>query len=247
MKTSNKLVIAGIGLLMVVVVVNAFALRNRFAAMAADTQAALRNFTVTGFDRVELVGTAPRAMGLHVNVTRADRPTVHYSNRDFIHIEQTGTTLKIKVDHPKKYETDVRQTPTIHIECPGLIAFTAIGTQLDSLDLPEKTYPLMQQMYRRSTVNIRDFALNQLKVTAENGMEVTLDHMKIDSLSAIADRTGKVELRQSELAHANLNVGDESTVMLDQTQVGTLSTDIAEKGELTIKGNQLMTAHGTKP
>src|SRR5690606_41634030 len=65
------------------------------------------------FNTIELSGTAPRGIGkrLHVTVKHADRFNVRYTALDFIHVDQVGETLKITIDHPKGYETDIRQTP----------------------------------------------------------------------------------------------------------------------------------------
>lgn len=214
MKTSNKLLVAGAVLLVTAAVVNAFTLKSRFDAMIAGTPATLLDFPAAAFTAVELSGTAPRGMGLHMVVKRADRINVRYTDMGYIHVGQDGTTLKITVDHPKGFTDEIRKKPEIIIECPELMAITAIGTPLDSLDLPSDAHVLTRQVYRTSTVSIRDFRGDRLRLTASNGMEVTMHDAVIDSLTAVVDRTGKLEIRQNELAHATLNVGDEGTVHL---------------------------------
>ena len=243
MKTSNKLLVVGAVLLVTAAVINAFALKSRFATMTAGTSATLRDFHAEGFDAVELSGTAPRGMGLRVTVKRAGHLAVRYTDLDFIHIWQLGTTLKITVDHPKGYTTDIRKRPEIIIECPELIALTAIGTPLDSLDLPADAYAITRQFYRKSSVNIQDFRGDRLRLMAANGMEVTLGNSTIDTLMAVVNPAGKLEIGQNELGHAILKVGDEGTVTLDRAQIGTMSTDVAKKGQLILKGSQL-TVHG---
>lgn len=244
MKTSNKLLVAGAVLLVTAAVVNALTLKNRFDTMIADTPAVLLDFPAAAFTAVELSGTAPRGMGLHVVVKRAERINVRYTDMGYIHIGQDGTTLKVTIDHPKGFTDEIRKKPEIIIECPELIAIAAIGTPLDSLDLPSDAHALTRQVYRTSTVNIQNFREKGFRITAANGMEVRINDSKIDSLIAIVDREGKLEIRQNELAHAALNVGDEGAVTLNQTQIGTMSTNIAEKGQLIVKGIQLITAHG---
>lgn len=244
MKTSNKLLAAVSLLLITAAVVNALTLKNRFNAMVAGTPALHRDFHATDFNSVELSGTAPRGLGAYVSVKRADRGAVRYTGFDFIHIEQEGTTLKITIDHPSGYNVDIRTRPEIVIECPELIAFTAAGTPLDSLDLPTGAHLSTKQFYRRSQVDIQDFRGSRLRVAAANGMEVTLRNTVMDSLMAAVDRAGKLEIQQNELAHIILDVRDEGMATLDQTQVRTMSTKVADNGQLILKGNQSITAHG---
>lgn len=245
MKTSNKLLAAAVLLLITAAVVNALTLKSRFHAMMAVSPAELRDFPVASFHTVELSGTAPRSIGkrLHVTVKYAERVNVRYTALDFIRMELVGETLKINVDHVKGYETDIKRQPEIIIECPDLIALTAIGIPLDSLDLPADAHALTRRYYQKSQVTIAGFRGAGLRVSAADGMEVVLDGLAVDSLIARADRAGMVEIRQNELKHASLTVGDEATITLDHTQIGTMSTDVADKGQFIVKGTQL-TAHG---
>jgi|GEM_PF-2150707 len=244
MKTSNKLLAVASLLLVTAAIVNALTLKSRFNAMLTEAPATLRAFHAEAFNAVELLGTAPKGMKLRVAMKRADRLAVRYADLDFIHIQQTGTTLKITIDHPKDYTTDIRKQPEISIECPNLIALTAVGTPLDSLDLPGDAHALTRRAYSVSTVNIQGFQDNGLQVMASNGMEVTMHNTKIDSLSAVVGRAAKLEIRQDTLTYARLDVGDEGTVTLDQTSIGTLSTRVAKKGQVIVKGAQLITAYG---
>src|SRR5690606_39323335 len=141
MKTSNKLLVAVAVLLATAAVANALALKSRLTAMMAAAPAELRDFPVAHFKRIDLSGTPPTNIGgrLRVTVKQAEHFDVKYTRMDFIHLQQLGETLKITVDHTIGYDTDVKQVPELIIECPALEAFTAIGTSLDSLDLPQGT------------------------------------------------------------------------------------------------------------
>lgn len=243
MKTSNKLLVVAALLLVTAAMVNALTLKSRFDAIIAGAPVELRDFAAESFNVIELSGTAPRGMGLHVSVRYADRINVQYTELDFVRVEQVGETLKVTIDHPSGYETDIRRKPEIIIECPELVALTAIGTPLDDLDLPADAYAATQQFYRRSSVAVKGFRSKGMHVTAANGMEVTLVDMTVDSLDATVDYKGLLEIRRNKLSHATLTVGDEATVTLDDTQVGTMLTNVAEQGQLILKGAQL-TAHG---
>lgn len=119
MKTSNKLLVITVLLLLAAAVVNALALKKQYNAMVMHTPGTLENFHAEAFNSVELLGTAPKAMGLRVTVKRADRINVQYTKLDYIHIAQEGTTLKITVDHPKGYTTNVRKQPKNHHRMSG--------------------------------------------------------------------------------------------------------------------------------
>ena len=245
MKTSNKLLVAVVLLLVMAAVVNALTLKSRFNTMMADTPAELQGFSIKHFNTIELSGTAPRGIGkrLHVTVKHADRFNVRYTALDFIHFNQAGETLKITVDHPKGYEADIRRTPEIIIECPELVAITAMGTPLDSIDLPADAHILTRRHYQKSEVTVVGFRGAGLDVFAAEGMEVILDSLSIDSLTAQAGRAGKVDVRRNDLGHATITVGDDATITLDHTQIGTVFTTVAEKGQFIVKGTKL-TAHG---
>lgn len=245
MKTSNKLLVAVVLLLVMAAVVNALTLKGRFNTMMADTPAELRDFPIKHFNTIELSGTAPRSIGegLHLTVKRADRFNVRYTALDFIHFDQVGDTLKITIDHPKGYEADIRRTPEIIIECPQLVAMSAIGTPLDSLDLPADAHLATRRHYQKSQVTIVGFHGGGLHLAAADGMEVTLDGLSLDTLTARAARTGAVEIQRNKLGYASLTVGDDATITLEQTQIGTVSTEVTGKGQLIVKGTQL-TAHG---
>lgn len=245
MKTSNKLLAAAVLLLVTAAVVNALTLKSRFAEMVSSKATRFTEFPMASFNTVEISGTAPRNIGkrLHVTVKYAERVNVRYTALDFIRMELVGETLKINVDHVKDYETDIKRQPEIIIECPDLIALTAIGIPLDSLDLPADAHVITRRYYQKSQVTIEGFRGAGLNVLAVDGMEVVLDGLTVDSLIARADRAGVVEIRGNELGHASLTVGDEATITLDHTQIGAVSTDVADKGQFIVKGAQL-TAHG---
>ena len=243
MKTSNKLLATAIVVLIAAAVVNAFTLKAKFTTMHR-TSAVMRDFQAQGFHAVVIMGTAPRGMNVQVTLKRADSTTVRYTDFDFIHVEQDGTTLKIRVDHPTGYEANVRKIPEIVIECPDLIALTAIGTPLDSLDLLPGSHAITQQFYRKSTVNAHGFYGKNLSVTASNGMEVTLSHTQLDSLKAVADHGAKLVIRENVLAHADLEAGKAGSITLEQPQIGTLRTRVALDGELVMKGTDFNLAHG---
>lgn len=243
MKTSNKLLVAVVLLLVMAAVVNALTLKSRFNTMMADAPAELRDFPIKPFNTIELSGTAPRGDRLQVTVKHADRFNVQYTALDFMHVDQVGETLKITVDHPKGYEADIRRTPEIIIECPELVAMSAIGTPLDSLDLPADAHLATRRYYQKSQVTIVGFHGGGLHLAATDGMEVTLDGLTLDTLTAGAARAGAVEIQRNKLGYASLTVGDDATITLDHTQIGTVSTEVTEKGQFIVKGTQL-TAHG---
>src|SRR5690606_14441127 len=111
---------------------------------------------------------------------------------DFIRMEQVGEVLTITVDHPKGYEADIKRTPEIIIECPELVALAAVGTPLDSIDLPADAHVLTRRYYQKSEVTVTGFHSPRLAIFAAEGMEVTLDSLAIDSVTATADRSGAV-------------------------------------------------------
>ena len=120
---------------------------------------------------------------------------------------------------------------------------SAMGTPLDSIDLPADAHILTRRHYQKSEVTVVGFRGAGLDVFAAEGMEVILDSLSIDSLTAQAGRAGKVDVRRNDLGHATITVGDDATITLDHTQIGTVSTAVAEKGQFIVKGTKL-TAHG---
>lgn len=241
MKTSNKLLVAAVLLLVTAAVVNALTLKSRFAEMVSSRATWVAEFPAASFNTVELSGTAPRGLGnqLQVTVRYAEQVNVSYTALDFIRVKQEGKTLKIIVDHPKGYDVHVRRKPEIIIECPDLIALTAIGTPLDSIDLPPDAHVLTRRHFQKSQVAIVGFRGAAMDVFAAEGMEVTLDSLAVDSLTARAERYGTVEIYRNELGHASLTVGDDAKMTLDQVQIGTVSTAVAKSGQFIVNGTQL--------
>lgn len=245
MKTSNKLLIAVATLLIMAAVVNALTLKQQFNAAVTTGLVELRDFPVERFNRIELSGTAPQQIGgrLRVAVKRADRFNVTYTAFDFVRIDEENETLKIGIDYDKEFDSSVKRIPQIIIECPHLEAFTAKGTPLDSLDLSPATHEATKRYIQKSEVAIAGFQGTGLRIAASDGMEVILDALKVDSLTVSADHAAAVTMRQNALGHAILTVGDDATITLDRSQISTLTTDIAEKGQFIVTGTQL-TAHG---
>ncbi|MEC3882059.1 hypothetical protein [Parapedobacter sp. 10938] len=240
MKTSSKLLAVAVLLLVTAAIVNALTLKSRFKAMRMHTSVRLAEFPVTDFRSIELSGSAPQGMALQIIVKRADRFAVRYTKYlGFIHVAQVGSTLKVTIDHHKKYEGNMRIRPEIIIECPELVAITAAGTPLDSLDLPEGTHVFTRLHHQKGFVTIEGFSATAMDVFAADGMEVTLDSLAIDSLTARTDRAGMVHIQRNALGHADLTVGNGTTITLDHTQIGTVTTDVAEKGQFIVKGTQL--------
>ena len=246
MKTSNKLLVAVAVLLTAAAVANAWALKHKFNNLVASGTAELRDFPVERFHSINLSGTAPqRTGGLRVTVKKGDRFSVSYTAMDFIHIDQEGDTLTISVDPKASSDGDVRRVPEIMIECPELFAVTAIGTPLDSMTMPPGTNEATRRYYQRSEVSIAGFLGPKMDLVASNGMEVMLDGLKVDSLTAMAHHAAKVTIRQNALGHAALNVDNDANVSIEHSQIGTLDTEVAETGQFNVTSTKLST-HGKR-
>src|SRR5690606_42051837 len=87
------------------------------------------------------------------------------------------------------------------------------------------------------------FHTSRMNVVASDGMAVTLDGLEVDSLITKADRASTVLIKRNVLGHVALRAGDEATITLDHSQIGTIATEVAEKGQFIVIGTQL-SAHG---
>ncbi|HWK59523.1 MAG TPA: hypothetical protein VNQ80_19430 [Parapedobacter sp.] len=240
MKTSNKLLVAAVLLLVTVAVVNALTLKSQLAKMLSSKTTRFTEFPAASFNTIELSGTAPVGLVSRIIVKQADRFAVQYSNyRDFIHVAQDGEVLKVTIDHEKGYDGPPHVVLEIVIECPDLIGLTAIGTPLDSIDLPPNAHVLTRRHYQKSLVAVVGFRGAGMDIFAAEGMEVTLDSLAVDSLTARAERYGTVEIHRNELGYASLTVGDDATMTLDHAQIGMVSTAVAKSGQFIVKGTQL--------
>jgi len=122
-------------------------------------------------------------------------------------------------------------------------AMWAIRTRRASLDQPADAHLATRRHYQKSEETIGGFNGGGLHLTAADGIEVTLDGVTLDTLTAKAARAGAVENQRNKLGYASLTVGDDATITLDHAQIGTVATEVTEKGQFIVKGTQL-TAHG---
>jgi hypothetical protein len=165
MKTSNKLFVAAVALVL-------GSLATYDAALRAEHRTGhykdpLRNYQALGLRNFDAV-SVPSASGLQVKVV-AGPFAVHVSKEaaDYVHVTQRGRQLLVTLAYPEKPESLGRQQAVV-ITCPRLVALTTEGTYTvagkPQLARIEAGGEVEIQGFRQDSLTLRQDQSNQIRL-----------------------------------------------------------------------------------
>lgn len=178
MKTSNKLFVAMVGLVLGSLATYDAALRAEYRT--GHYKDPLHNYTALAFRNFDTVNV-PSASGLQVKIV-AGPFAVHVNKdaADYVHVTQRGQQLFVTLAYPKKPESLGRREAVL-ISCPRFAALTVEGTYTVA-----GKAPLSQQ---------------------QAGGEVEVQGFRQDSLTLLQDQSTQIRLVDNTLGWLHASAG----------------------------------------
>jgi hypothetical protein len=230
MKTSNKLFVAAVALVLGSLATYDAALRAEYRT--GHYKDPLHNFTKqagTAFDAVEVPA------GLYFRVKIEAGPAGVWVNKkatDYVCIRQHGRTLAVTLTDPKE-EHFLGGQPHVIIHCPQLQQLTT--------DAP---YPAAQRQAHRNSpggeVVVRNFNQDSLRVNQRWAGTVTLESNNLRQLRAVAGATAgsgpKLEVAgTNNIQAADLAINHQSGLAL-KTRIPQLRYQFSDSATVTFSG-----------
>lgn len=239
MKTSNKLMLSVLAILLVSVTVYDFALKadyltgnykNPFTGYANKT---VRNFNEIEVDAINM---------LHVNIQQGDY-AVHISenNTDSIKLTQTGNRLIVNVDFAKRAASDdpnVMHGNDVIIYCPKL---TYIKTDEHHYSIARKNMT-NEQRYEVErggrSVNLNSLVLDSLNIEQKTG-SVNINGSKIGTLKSTTAAGSRLHISDdTRIGQADMHINDHSYLTFEKFNIRKFSYTLADSATIafTSKG-----------
>jgi hypothetical protein len=246
MKTSNKLILAAMGLTLVLL--TWYDLRLKAEYLSGSYKIPYSNYATlnyTGFDIVELNSSTA------ANVKFVQGPfSVRVDNNamGFVVIKQQGNRLTIDA----AFERNYRWNPNpyvIVISCPTLTRLTTGATY--RADNRIVTDTIVREDWNMRQVMIDGFTQDSLRIEQDYGSTVVLAGNTIRSLKAVigkSDGSGSKIILQpdNEFRVAALDIGHRSTFILQNAHIQNLTYHLADNANLTLTGNAQHLLNQTK-
>ncbi|GAB2848555.1 hypothetical protein [Hymenobacter ruber] len=229
MKTSNKLLVAAVALVLGSLATYDAALRAEYRT--GHYKDPLHNFTQqasTGFDAVEVPA------GLYFRVKVEAGPAGVWVNKEateYVRIRQHGRTLAVTLTDPKE-EHFLGGQPHVIIHCPQLQQLTT--------DAP---YPAAQRKDHQNSpggeVVVRNFNQDSLRVNQRWAGTVTLESNNLRQLRAVAGAAGSASTLEvagnNNIQAADLAINHQSRLAL-KTRIPQLRYQFSDSATVTFGG-----------
>jgi len=236
MKTSNKLVIAGIILVLISLVGYDFLLKGAYVSgKYKDPYNAFAGLNFKGFDTVDLVSSTA------VNVKFVQGPfsvRIDSNFSAYTRLKQTGKRLQINAVFESGYLSDPTAY-TMVISCPHLSVINTDATYKSNGK--QVTDTIVRDDWRMRKVLIDGFKQDSLIINQDYGSTVVLANSHLQSVSTVTGRSGKsgsklVILEDNQIQNANLDILNNSTLILGNARIGYLNYRLADSAKLILTG-----------
>lgn len=237
MKTSNKILIAGVLLVLAALVVHDFRLRSVFKTKRyLDPYGEYTRLAMNNFDEIAVTG----ANIANVKLTQGPYSVmVANSDTNAIRITQKGNRLQIDVVYNSKDREDVyHNSYAVYISCPLLTSLS-----YNSMAIVDKDTSLEQRAmdtwFHKNTVF--GFALDSLTIDQDNGSYVALDSNRIGRLTARVGASSGAAPRlliadNNKIGEARLWLRNYSKTEISGKCIATPTTVVGDSATVTYRG-----------
>jgi len=236
MKTSNKLVIAAIILILVSLVGYDYLLKGAYVSgKYKDPYNTFISLKFKEFDTVDLVSSTA------VNVKFVQGPfsvRIDSNFSEYTRIKQTGKRLHISAVFEANYMSDPNPY-TMVISCPHLSVINIDATYKSNGKLVTDT--TVRDDWRMRKVLIDGFKQDSLIINQDYGSTVVLANNHLQSISTTTGKSVKsgsklVILEHNQIQKTNLDILNSSTLILGNAQIGDLNYRSADSAKLILNG-----------
>lgn len=241
MKTSNKLLLGALVVLLVSLTLYNSALKAEY--LSGNYKDPYKNYThinIKDFDEIEI--DAANMMDVTV---RHGKYAIHVSkdNNDSIKFTKVGNRLIINVDVTKNHQSNnpnIAHFNNIEIYCPQL---TYLKTDKHQYTMPlKKLSPDEIQYFREASgdIKLRRFKLDSLSIEQKSGL-ITLGRDTIASLKAVTAAESRLKIEEdTHITKADLRINDRSSLQLEKFNISQFSYTLADSAEITLTSNGAM-------
>ncbi|HWZ03746.1 MAG TPA: hypothetical protein VNX40_09050 [Mucilaginibacter sp.] len=236
MKTSNKLVIAAIILILVSLVGYDYLLKGAYVSgKYKDPYNTFISLKFKEFDTVDLVSSTA------VNVKFVQGPfsvRIDSNFSEYTRIKQTGKRLHISAVFEANYMSDPNPY-TMVISCPHLSVINIDATYKSNGK--QVTDTTVRDDWRMRKVLIDGFKQDSLIINQDYGSTVVLANSRLQSISTTTGKSVKsgsklVILEHNQIQKTNLDILNSSTLILGNAQIGDLNYRLADSAKLILNG-----------
>ncbi len=235
MKTSNKLFVAAVALVLGSLATYDAALRAEYRT--GSYKDPLHNYQALGLRNFDAV-RVPSASGLQVRVA-AGPFAVHVSKEaaDYVRVTQQGKLLLVSLNYPKQLERLWRREAVL-ITCPRLTALQTKGTYTVAGQVPTTG------LQGGGEVEISGFRQDSLLLRQDLASHVELTGNRLGLLRAVAGPTPGSHSRltltdNNHIAAASLSIGHQSELTINNVDIPKLKYQFGDSAQVTLTGRAL--------
>jgi len=236
MKTSNKLVIAGIVLVLISLVGYDYLLKGAYVSgKYKDPYNTFVGLKYENFDTVDVISSTA------VNVKFVQGPfsvRIDSNFAAYARIKQTGKRLEINAEFESSYLSDPTEY-TLLISCPHLSVINVDATYKSNGK--QVTDTIVRDDWRMRQVLIDGFRQDSVIINQDYGSTVVIVNSHLQSVNTATGRSGKsgsklIILEHNQIQKANLDILNNSTLILEHAQIGDLNYHLADSAKLILTG-----------
>lgn len=238
MKTSNKILTAGILLVIAALVVHDFRLRSMFKTRRyLDPYGEYTRLNMANFDEIAVNG----ANIANVKLTRGPYSVmVANSDSNAIRITQKGNRLQIDVVYNSKDREDVyHNSYAVYISCPSLtrLSYNSMAIVDNDTSIEQRA---INSFYHKNTVF--GFTLDSLNLVADNASYVVIDSNRINRFTALAGASSGSAPQlyitsANKINEARLRLHNYSATTITGKCIAAPTTIVGDSAVITYKGD----------
>lgn len=231
MKTSNKIFVAAVVLLLSTLTAYNVALRAEHRT--GNYKDPLHNYTTLGLRNFDAV-SVPSVSGLKVKIVAGPFGVrVNKEAADFVRVTQRGQQLLVSVAYPREPEYLGRQDAVV-ISCPRLAALTTDGTYTLAGQPPlgklQTGGTVLVQGFRQDSLTLRQNRSNQIRLEGN-----TLGWLRAEAGTSPGSGSELQIGRDNRIQAADLTIGNQGRLELN-TAIASLRHQFSDSATVTLSG-----------
>lgn len=237
MKTSNKLTIAAVLLILVSLVYYDLMLKAGY--LSGNYKDQFRDFTALNFKDFKSIDLGSSTASNIIVEQGPFSVRIEPTATRFVKVSQRNQILHIETAFPGNYENS-RAEYVLIISCPNLIKFDADARYMAG-DLPITDTIASADFKWRPTI-IRGFTLDSLSINEKHAASIILQGNNIKFINTViglgeGSGSNMVILKDNKFQNADLNILNKSQLQLHNATINNLNYHLADSAKLILIGN----------
>ncbi|WP_143167011.1 hypothetical protein [Mucilaginibacter sp. OK098] len=236
MKTSNKLTIAAILLILVSLIYYDLMLKVSYQGGTYKDQ--FKDFVTLNFKDFKSIDLGSSTASNIIVKQGPFSVRIEPAATQFVKVSQRDQTLHIETAFPGNYQNS-RGDYVLVISCPNLVRFDADARYMAGDRQIIDT--LASEDFKWRPTIISGFTLDSLSITEKHASSIILIRNKIKVIHAViglsdGSRSNMIIQKDNQFSNANLNILNKSQLQLHEAIIPNLKYQIADSAKLIITG-----------